>query len=90
MEKNMEDNYINKPSEYETRMVKECIDKGKIQENFFPLPTYDMVQAGYPSPDHGEMVPRLWGGTDEKGRLISPRGMWCKVEDVKKLIERKI
>lgn len=39
-------------------------------------------------PDHGEMIARGWGGTDEQGRLLPSKGMWCKVEDVEKFLKQ--
>ncbi len=53
---------------------------------WIPIETYDLVQCGYPLPDHGEMIIRTDGGTNEKGELLPPNGMWCKVKDVMELI----
>jgi hypothetical protein len=71
----------------------ECLDiisdykqKGKLHPDFLPVTTYDMVQCGYPRSDHGEMIARDWDGTDGEGKLLPSNGMWCKVEDVKKLL----
>lgn len=80
------DNFIAEEDEDIVRMIEKYKQAGKVQPDFFPLPTYDLVQCGYPLPDHGEMVCRRFGGTDDYGRLMSPNGMWCKVEDVKKFL----
>lgn len=53
---------------------------------WLPFDTYDMVQCGYPLPNHGEMVKRTDGGTNAKGELLPSTGMWCKVEDAMKVI----
>jgi hypothetical protein len=53
---------------------------------WLPFECYDMVQSGYPYVDHGVMILRPDGGTNEKKELLPSTGMWCKVEDVKKLI----
>lgn len=81
-----EDNIIHEPDKSDIELIKEYKDNGRIVEDFFPLMTYDMVQSGYPRTDHGIMVSRPWGGTNEKNELIDGGGMWCKVEDVLKLI----
>lgn len=84
----MEDNFIGQElNENDLDIIKEYQDKGKLHPDWFPLTTYDMVQTGYPRPNHGEMIARDWGGTDGQGRLLPANGMWCKVEDVKKLID---
>lgn len=51
-------------------------------EDYLPFTVYDMVQCGYPLPNHGEMIPRFGGYTDDNGKVHQPDGMWCKVEDV--------
>jgi hypothetical protein len=69
-----------------------CLDK-QIREQYpkaigwLPIEVYDLVQCGYPYPDHGEMIHRVDGGTDVDGNLLPPTGMWCKVSDVRKLLE---
>jgi len=84
----MEDNYIARELDSdEIDVIKEYTDNGKLHPDWFPLPTYDLVQMGYPRPDHGGMVSRNWGGTDENGCLLPGDGMWCKVEDVKKYLD---
>lgn len=84
----MEDNYIAKEiDENQIDIIKEYTDKDKLHPNWFPITTYDLVQLGYPYPNHGGMVVRDWGGTDENGCLLPANGMWCKVEDVKKYLE---
>jgi hypothetical protein len=74
---------------------KECLDiisdykaKGKLHPEFLPVTTYDMVQCGYPLPTEGIMIARDWGGTDAEDKLLPSTGMWCKVEDVRKLLEK--
>ena len=69
-------------SEWERKLLQEV---PKCKE-YLPLVTYDMVQCGYPLPDHGEMTPRYFGDIAEDGSMGLPKGMWCKVEDVQKLI----
>lgn len=59
----------------------------KKTENWLPIECYDLVQCGYPYADHGEMIIRPDGGTDEKDNLLPPTGMWCKAEDVKRLLK---
>jgi hypothetical protein len=84
----MENNYIAPSDKGWVDIVVDMKKKGKFDEKtYFPLDTYDMVQIGYPRPDHGEMIHRPFGGTDEKGNLMSPNGMWCKREDVEKLLK---
>jgi hypothetical protein len=83
----MENNFIGDEITQEMAdLIKEYADKDKLHPDWLPMPTYDMVQTGYPT-DHGEMVVRPWAGTDEQGRLLPGQGMWCKVEDVRKFIE---
>ena len=82
------DNFIGKELDQdELIIIHEFRDKGKLHPEFFPITTYDMVQCGYPYPNHGEMISRNWGGTDEQHRLLPANGMWCKVDDVKKYLE---
>lgn len=84
----MENNFIGEEITFEdTDIIKQFADKDKLHPDWLPMPTYDMVQTGYPRPDHGEMVVRPWAGTDEQGRLLPGQGMWCKVEDVRKFID---
>ncbi len=54
----------------------------KKAEGWIPFETYDLVQCGYPYPNHGEMIIRTDGGTNEKDELLPSTGKWCKVEDV--------
>jgi len=84
----MEDNYIARELDSdEIDIIKEYTDNGKLHPDWFSIPTYDLVQMGYPRPNYGGMVSRNWGGTDENGCLLPGDGMWCKVEDVKKYLE---
>ena len=78
-----------------TELDKECLEiisdykrKGRLHPNFLPITTYDMVQNGYPRPNKGTMIARDWGGTDGEGRLLPSDGMWVKVEDIQKLLEK--
>jgi hypothetical protein len=80
------DNKIAEPRIDDLEILKEYTEKGKLEKGFFPLASYDMVQSGYPTPTEGLMVQRCWGGTNGKGELLSGRGMWCKVDDVKALL----
>jgi hypothetical protein len=61
--------------------------KYKKAPNWIPFETYDLIQCGYPYVDHGEMIIRVDGGTNEKNELLPATGMWCKVEEVLKYIE---
>ena len=84
----MEDNYIAKEADKdELDIITEYRDKGKLHPDWFPIMTYDMVQMGYPRPNHGGMCARAWGGTNANGQLLPSDGMWCKVEDVKKYLD---
>ena len=78
----MEDNYTEELDQECLDIIKEYKDKGKLHPNYLPFTTYDMVQCGYPIPNHGRMIARDWGGTDEERRLLPSDGKWCKVEDV--------
>lgn len=64
----------------------EIIQTTELEKDFFPLMTYDAVSHGYPVPIPSCIVARAYGGTNSKGELISGRGEFCKVDDVKKLI----
>jgi len=81
-----ENNLINESDKNQLDIIDEYRKKGKIDESFFPIMTYDLIQIGYPRADHGEMIARPWGGTNEKQELVDGGGMWCKVEDVKKYL----
>lgn len=87
MSKHYDDNLI---CEYKlAQWEKDIIDFYKRVGKYIPITTYDMVQTGYPSPDHGEMVPRYSGDLIEPQISMGPsHGMWCKVEDVVALIEK--
>lgn len=84
-----EDNYELPIRKDEMEIVEEYTQKKLLHPDFLPFPTYNMVQSGYPRPDHGVMVPSLWGGTDENGFLIPGSGKYCKVSDVLPLIKKK-
>lgn len=64
---------------------KELISKIKTPDHL-PFMVYDMVQTGYPLPDHGEMIPRFYGPRVGE-KMHPPEGMWCKVEDVRKYLD---
>jgi hypothetical protein len=64
------------------------IRKYKKAKGWLPVEVYDLVQCGYPYPNHGEMIHRVDGGTDEKRNLVPPTGMWCKAEDVRALLKK--
>jgi hypothetical protein len=85
---NAEDNFIAKElDENDLEVIQGFRDNGKLHPDWLPFVTYDLVQMGYPYADHGGMVARDYGGTDEEHRLLPSTGMWCKVEDVLKLLE---
>ena len=86
----MGDNLINEPSKYDLEMVESYRQENKLAADFFPLVTYDLVQTGYPTPTHGVMVGRAYGGTNDAGELLSGTGEFCKVEDVRALLSRLI
>ena len=73
------DNLITRNTFFEG-LLKE--DHPKVGE-WLPFETYDMVQCGYPLPDHGEMILRASFSTDKDGKLLPPKGMWVKAEDVR-------
>lgn len=73
-------------SDISKKIVEEYRNKGKLHPDFLSFPTYDLVQVGYPLPNKGQMVERVFGGTDAQDRLLPSNGEWCRVEDVKKLI----
>jgi hypothetical protein len=84
----MENNYIAQDaSEEDDKRLWELFLKGKIHPDFLPMCTYDMVQLGLPIVDHGGMVARVDGGTDENGILQPSNGMWIMVKDFKKYLE---
>lgn len=83
----LKDNCIIELDEYDIDIINKYRDNDKLHPDFLPMTTYDMIQAGFPYPDHGVMVARNYGGgTDEEERLLPSKGMWCKVEDVMKLL----
>lgn len=84
----MENNYITELTKDDFGIIEEYRQKNKIHPDFLPFVTYDMVQCGYPTANHGEMIARNWGGSDKEGKLLPSKGMWCKVDDVKKLFEQ--
>ena len=79
------DNKTTEPDDEHLKVITEFKEKGKLATPFFPLLTYDMVQSGYPRSDHGNMVARVWSGTNGDGNLLDGDGMWCKVSKVKEL-----
>lgn len=92
--KNIVDDISKKMDNKTVELDSECLDiiseyrqTGKLHPEYLSITTYDMVQCGYPREDHGEMIARNWGGTDSEGRLLPSNGMWCKVEDIKHLLE---
>jgi hypothetical protein len=84
----MKNNYIAQDAseEDDARIYKHHLN-GTLHPEFLPMTTYDMVQLGLPTPDHGGMVVRVDGGTDENGILRPSTGMWMKVEDFHKYLE---
>lgn len=67
-------------------VISEYTEKGKLHPDFLPFTTYDMVQCGYPIPNHGVMIARAYGGSNAEDQLLPSTGMWCKVEDIKHLL----
>ena len=84
---NYEDNYIGKDVGDFDSTDKE-IRQQKKSKGWVPFETYDMIQCGYPLPDHGEMIIRTTSGTNKRGEWLPPNGMWCKVKDVMKIINK--
>lgn len=81
------DNYIEElDSEGELDIITEYRESNKLASNWHEFRTFDMVQSGYPWPDHGAMIERFYGGTDGEGKLIPGNGMWVKLEDVLKYL----
>jgi hypothetical protein len=70
-------------------IIEEYKQKNKIDIDFLPFPTYDMIQSGYPFPNHGAMVARYYGGTNADGNLIRSTGMWVKLSDVEQFLDEK-
>ena len=86
-----QDNLIGKELEQdEIDIINEYKDKQLLHPDFPPFTTYDMVQSGYPYPNHGEMIARNWGGTDEQNKLLPPNGMWCKITQVQEYIKNLV
>jgi hypothetical protein len=81
------DNYTLEVDKEDLEIVKQYTKEDKLSKDWHGLITYDLVQSGYPYADHGEMIPQVYSGTDEKGILLPPHGKWVKLEDVLKLIE---
>lgn len=65
----------------------ECRQSMTKAGQWLPFETYDLVQCGYPYPDHGEMIIRTSGGTNVAGELLPPKGMWVKAADVIKYLK---
>jgi hypothetical protein len=78
---NYPDNLISKESEDRLLWIYKTLKPEEKTGDWPPFNVYDMVQGGYPYPDHGTMVARDFGGTDKEGKVLPPKGMWCKVED---------
>lgn len=82
MRNKYENNYIVTDATAEDdKLLMDYFLKGKLHPEFLPMTTYDMIQTGYPEPDHGAMVVRVHGGTDENDVLQPSNGKWIKVED---------
>ena len=60
----------------------------KKTPGWLPFEVYELVQCGYPVPNHGEMIIREFGGTGIERHLTPPEGEWCRVEDVKKIFDQ--
>ena len=69
-------------------IIDEFTKANNLAPSWHDFRTYDMVQCGYPVPDHGEMIGRAFGGTDADGKLLPGDGMWVKLEDVLNYIEK--
>lgn len=68
---------------YPSEMDLELLATTPKAVEFPPFHCYEMIQSGYPLPDHGEMICRTDSGTDEKGHLLPPseKAMWVKRDD---------
>lgn len=54
---------------------------------WLPFECFELVQAGYPFPNHGVMVCRPDGGTDKDRKLLPSKGPWCKTTDAARVID---
>lgn len=79
-------NLISKESEDRLKWVYNGLKPEEKTGEWLPFNVYDMVQSGYPRPDHGIMVARDFGGSDKDGKNLPPNGMWCKVEEARLLV----
>lgn len=84
----MEDNFTLELNKDELGLIQHYREQNKLHADFHPFNTYDMVQMGYPYPNHGAMVCRSCGGSDSNDHLLPSNGMWCKVEDALALIKK--
>lgn len=84
-----QDNLTAEIDKEELELVNEYAKNGKLHKKYLPFATYDMVQTGYPYVNHGEMIPRLHGGTNEKGELLPSTGKWVRIEDIKAFLKKK-
>lgn len=75
-------------ADLDDELIQDYKSQGKLHPDFLPFVTYDLVQCGYPYPDHGEMIARRHGGTDAQDRLLPSNGEWCKAEDMKAVLSK--
>ena len=75
-------------SEVIKNLTKEIHETYPKASGWIPIDCYDMIQCGYPVSNHGEMILRPDGGTNEKSEVLPSTGMWCKVKDVEELLKK--
>lgn len=75
-------------TEEQRELIEDYKKRGKLHPDWIDIPTYDLVQLGYPRANHGGMVARAFGGTDSEDNLLPGNGMWCKKTDVDNYIDK--
>ncbi len=80
--------FVRESEKDDVDLLKSYWKDGRIAGDFSPVKVYDLVQVGYPHPNRGMMVNRLWGGSDAEGKMLPPtEAPWCRVADVAALLE---
>src|SRR5688500_15332756 len=89
MKSKHENNKINVDAERLCELDNNSIADCPRAPDWLPIPVYNLVQMGDPEPDHGEMVRIRPDSSNAKGELLPPDGMWCKVADVRALLQEE-